>query len=1552
MKQNLFTSLIASLLMLVPFGTSAQRILQPAGRGVVAVYRSGGRSVTSAGGTNSSLISWRKLAQEPEGTTYNVYSRPYGGSSWTKMNSKPLQVTNYVPSGLTNNTEYAVTAIIGGVEGKKSEPFRYKTQAWPNVWFDFDYDNKVIARNDYRTKFVWPMDLNGNGEVDAVVVDRLYAGAGEVDADGDNADVNLTTSHKIQAYKLDGTLLWTVDIGPNINICGGQNDMVLAYDINCDGKCEVIIRSSDGTRFWDKQNETWGKYVGGSETGDTDGDGVIDYSKQSVMLPPFYISVIDGATGAEIDYSELNYSTVTDGSDTWTRDGRAQYMSFSYAVLEGHFSICYLDGIHPSLVMECQDRDTNKVHHTYVFSWDFDWTNGVPSNWHHSHTFTPAGKSPGYATFHQLRVADVDGDGLDEMCQGGYSVNPFKGTYHSPGIGHGDRFIISDINPSRPGMETYAIQQSALLGQVIYDASTGKRLKEWYLPGVYDVGRGSCMDIDPSHKGYEIYSFTDDYIYDCKGEKTSYTRSACGITTMFEGVWWNGDLQREELSSPGGSGWGTNLMITQVLNKARLVEFSQESTWATHGGTGTRPAFMGDIVGDWREEVILAKQNADQCTGLVGYTTAMPTTYSIYCLQQDPHYRGDCTTRGYYQHPNTGFYLGGGMPLPPLPPVFTADLRWQGGSSVESGFATFHMTASAPYADGKSLMFDLSGDNSQPIALGQPLNATTLYLMNPRGHDYTFTGKGTTGTGRLIKSMQGTATFNAGLGHTGTTLISEGTLCVNGTISGPVELRAKGTLAGNANLNDTIIFEGALNHEGCRLKPGGNIIASKKSMVIPGNVYLEVDAVMPQPDNPLSGYLLVEGDLTFSGTNYITVNLESKEYAEYDIARCTGTLTCDVTKLKTRGLEGVNYDLEVKDNRLLLIVHENREPADGVVWTGALSNAWDYKTQNFALGGSPAETPTAFVSGDGVIFTDDAPRKGVTVNEMMVTSGVTFQSGKYTLSGDGGISGDGDVTVERDADVTLNMKYSDYTGKTIVNGGTLTIPNFYDGGQKSALGSSPAKNGYLQLNGGTLVLSKDNMGTDRQITLTDTATIRIAQSGSALSMKGQVNGTGYLVKDGAGQLNFTYGGTNPFAGLIVKKGIVAQGAWNSTFGKSGSPMLLAGGEVHQIDVNSTSTVPTLNHVITVEEGTTNKIVGSSRGKINGSIKGSGNLTIQTKYVRCDIGASFAQFEGQLTAQGDGGNFRLMSNVTDMSKTRLVIAAGTYVSHNASGGGSEVSATLKIGSLSGTATDATLGGDSSTYQVGYLNTDTRFSGLAKCARLTKEGTGKLTLVTPGHTAPITVNGGTLELSNTGSTVFTTGLITVNDGGTLQGNALATGVVANKGATVTAGISGIVGTLRLNGALRMNAGSTLLCKVSKSSNDKFTVNGAITHNGDTLLLRVAAGRTLAAGDELTIFNSGFASATGTPFVKCDAEDCNYVFDISTLNTDGKIRVMETTAINPHAIADASLVDVYSTDGQKLRSQVPHLEALRGLPANVYLVKARRPDGQTVTVKEVAR
>ena len=563
MRKTIIALIMATVL---PCATQAQRIQQKLGRAVVAVTDKG----------QNVLVSWRKLAQEPENITYNIYKRSGGTGEYTKVNAEPVKKTNFktTRSAIPYGSELAVTTVSGGVESAKSAPFMFKEQAYKDVFLDIDFETTILNPDDYKVKYAWPMDLDGDGEFDAVLVDRLFTG-----------DI-LTGSHKIQAYTFDGRCLWTIDMGPNVDICAGQNDMVVAYDINCDGKCEVIIKSSDGTRFWDSQANTWGKYANGSETADTDGDGITDYRKQGKRNPPFYVSVVDGRTGAEIACNELKYEEVKDGADSYGRDNRTDYMDDNhgteYAFLCGHFAICYFDGVHPSLVMECLNRTkSDKKHHNYVFAWGYDWTGGKPSDWHHYYTWSRNDKTPWPAEFHQLRVADTDGDGIDEMLQGGFGVNPRKGMVFSAGIGHGDRFDVSDIDPDRPGMEVFAIQQSELMGQVLYDAATGEHIKEWYLPSVFDVGRGRCMDVDGGHKGYEIFSLLPN-LYDCKGNVIKE-----GTTTYpMEGSWWDGDLQRELIGTPGGSGYGSNVMITKY-NGTRLIEFSKESSWAVHSGWAT-----------------------------------------------------------------------------------------------------------------------------------------------------------------------------------------------------------------------------------------------------------------------------------------------------------------------------------------------------------------------------------------------------------------------------------------------------------------------------------------------------------------------------------------------------------------------------------------------------------------------------------------------------------------------------------------------------------------------------------------------------------------------------------------------------------------------------------------------------------------------------------------------------------------------------------------------------------------------------------------------------
>ncbi len=1487
---------IAAIVMLLLSMTSsihAQRLQQQLGRGVVAV-RNGSKV----------LVSWRKLAQEPESAHYNVYV------NGAKLNASPLSRTNFATttSRVANGAQVTVALVVDGVEQAQSTPYIYKTQAWNNVVTRIDFETRVLTPNEYKAKYAWPADLDGDGEYEWVV-DRL------------STTSIRTRSHKLQAYKTDGTCLWTVDLGPNVNIDAGQNDMVLAYDINCDGKAEVIIRSSDGTRFWDAANDTWGAYVGGAPTGDTDGDHIIDYATQAQRNPPYYISVIDGMTGAEIDHAELHYAEAYDGANRYGRDNRSDYRSddeyCEYSTMGGHFCICYFDGIHPSLASESMVRDAGGTHHVYFFSFGYDWVNGVPTNFHHEYTWSRNDKRPWPAEFHMVRVCDVDGDGIDEMVPGGYGVNTRKGMVYSAGIGHGDRFRISDIDPDRPGLETFAIQQSDLLGQLIYDAATGEHIKEWYLPSVYDVARGECMDVDASRKGYEIYSFVDrSLLFDCKGNVISNT----GTDYPYEGIWWDGDLLREVLGSPGGSGYGSNVIINKYGGEKgnRFLQPSSESGWQVHAGWAVRPLFMGDIMGDWREEVALMVQNDETSTGMVVYSTDLETSYSMYCLQEDPHYRLDCTTRGYYQAPNTGFYLGAGMPYPQLPPVMVADViaagsTWSAGSN---GFTNYQRTAAATYADGQSVLLDLTAPAQ--IAVEGNVQPGVVYAMPVKGQTIELTGGGAlSGTMDLWKSQQGTLVLGTGVAYTGKTIISEGAIETDADLTTTtLDLRARGTLAGNARVGD-VVLEGALNYEGGRFSPGTQVepfgqITFTKGLDINQPAYFELNV---QTEGEVrSDVVRVEGDL--SVTKPLVLNIKTADAkllpGTYQLVHYTGAFKGQDANISVMGLAGLSYNIEVGNGAISLVVKEQREASAGVVWTGAGSAIWDYQTENWLLG----DAATDFVAGDAVCFTDDAQRTTVTLNELMPVSRVTVAAAKnYTFSGtEGGFSGEADLIKEGTGTLTVNNTKSTYTGATIVSGGTLTIAELADGGRPSSIGAASDAATNLRIGCATLNVNNPNASTTRALTLTDSATINV--NTGAVNLRGRIEGRGSLTKTGAGQLTIGYGGANTWAGgTTLNAGTLAMGAWNTTFGTATSDITANGGTLRVFDNNSTSAVPSLRNRITIPAGKTLTIAAGSRCSIAGTLLGAGTLKISFPYVRGDFSTNTSAYEG--TVEVTGGQFRVTtSSGLDLSKGTLRLDAGVYAVHVSGGGSSEQNWTSRIGSLASAAADATLG--TGTWNVGYLGKNDTYAGKFTGA-LNKYGDGTLTL-TGASTGTLNIYAGTVVAAGTSAPV-TTGALTVRNGGTLAGRGQVQAVSVQGGGTIaTAPSTSTVSTLTVNGTLSVARGGIVAVKArntgTRTTSDAFKVAGRVSLNNPTFAITVLGSNDLAEGSELAVFTgAGTVTVSGTPTITPAVPAAGLKWDVSRLASEGVIAVVaDPNAVNAPSVS-AEPQAVYDIAGRRV-------------------------------------
>ena len=1565
--------LLQSALLLVGLicfqGADAQRLHQRLGRGVVAVQRSG-----------NVLLSWRKLAQEGDSVKYNIYTRQAGsGDSYTKLNGEPLSKTNYssTTAELPYNTEVAVTAVAGGKESEKSEPWLFVKHSNANAFVDINFETTLLNPNDYKCKYVWPADMDGDGEIDTYIVDRLYCGQGssadEDESEDDTSDTTTgttqATQHKLQAYRADGTCLWTIDMGPNVSIDAGQNDMVTVYDIDCDGKCEVLIKSSDGTRFWDQQAGTWGLYAKQSAVADVDGDGIIDYAATSNTSrnPPFYISVVDGLTGAEKYFAELNYGEVTDGKDTYTRDNRSLYMNQKgYYQMGGHFAVTYDDGLHPALLMECLDRQRDESpapgHHNYVFAFGFDWVDGKPTNFHHYYTWSRNDKTPWPAEFHQLRVADVDGDGIDEMLQGGYGVNSKQGMVFSAGIGHGDRYFVTDIDPTRPGMETFAIQQSNLIGQYLYDSATGKHIKEWYLSSAYDVGRGAAFDIDPDHLGLELWSYAGAKPWTAQG-KTMDDATRGDIT---DGIWWDGDLGREQISQNGGSGYNSNLYIAKTttsgsshLNDLFRQQYTRTdgTTGTVRGGTGTRPAFCGDIVGDWREEIILMKQDANTSTGIIGFSTDIASDHSMYTLLEDPHYRLDCTTRGYYQTPNTSFYLGYDMKQAPLPPFMVTELRYKDGAVLgrgAAGFTSFDQTTAMTYEDGKSLMFDMSGDNTQTINIMGEVRPSAVYVMAPKGHDYTFGGDGRlSGDMTLYKSMQGKATFTGDFCFTGNTVVSEGELDVNGKIAGMVVLKANGTLGGNATLDGGIAFEGSLNYAGCRLAPGAGAgivgalrrsatsaaegkpsatiegvgafasnataegtageerfgtITVNKDVTLPGQVYVELDVDLA---GGKQDRFVVNGNLTLQGKNTFTINgADTVSKGQMVLAECTGVLTANVADLDVLGLDGKNWTISIENNKLVLSIEKSRDAAQNVIWTGSESGAWNFKDKNFKLNGGA----TSFVTDDEILFDDTAEQRDVTIDRTLVTKGLTFHfnNGSYTLSGEGSLGGEAYFTKKGKGELTIGLSENTFTGAVSLQEGSVTVKTLGNGGVASSLGAAPADEGNLTLGNVRLTVLDDNCATDRVMTLTgDTAEISVA---GAMSVTADIKGANtVLVKSGAGQLNLTYKGPYSYKETVVKEGTLNQGNYLTFFGAKDSKMTLMGGKVKLVENKTSSTIPTYTYPTVVAEGTESTVQGSFRSNILGSFTGKGTLIIYGGGDRCAIHSDFSQFEGTLKLQG--GNALWRETVKDLPLTDVVIDGKITLQNITNKFVGNANTKKTLGSLASTYSDARLG--AGVWTVGANNHDAVFNGqLVSASAVTKVGTGTWTLNSAKNTSDIDVSEGRVILFS-----GTSGSVSV-----AKGAALAFGDGATKCSAPKIGTD-----------LTVNGGRVCF-NVDVYRNDQFTSVKAVTLDSAVISVECINGRTLAEGDEIVLFKA-FDSLSGTYTI----ESSQYVFDDTDFLTTGKLRVKGTV----------SGIDAVSVEGTETEQVYDLQGRAYGKDAKVRGVRiVRQHSGGKTVVRKLAR
>lgn len=590
---------------------AAPREMERLGRGVVAVRKS----------TTAVFVSWRLLGLDPAGIAFNVY-RSAAGAAPVKLNATPLTGgTNYTDSSanLAVENAYTVRPVVGGVEQAASLPFALTGghAVEPVVRIPL----AALPGEGYETKYVWVGDLDGDGEYD-YVLDRL-----QTRTIAGNNDIAIGQQY-LEAYKRDGTRLWQIELGPSstnvynitpgaATIGVGMYDGVTVYDLNGDGKAEVVLKVAAGVKF---------------------GDGTMFTNANPEQQ---FIAVLDGLTGVPLA----------------TRAFPATYAQAGK--LGTQLGIGYANGVTPSIYFWGRNRNADKSFNDVFASWSWRGGNTITEDW-----LLPKPAGQNLQASHQMRIIDLDGDGKDELTTGNFAINS-NGTlrYALPGVIHGDRFYITRMTPTSTDLDGYGIQQdnpSGLL-EYGYNATTGALTWTHSAPvgSIIDVGRGLVGDIDPRFPGFESWSFSG--VYNWASNALTEPNTAL-YPWPAHALWWDADLQTELLNETKLEKWNPLAPAVSGSQPRLLTLWKYDAALAYRN-----PMFIGDILGDWRTEVVLLNPAH---TELVIFSTDIPTPTRLYTMPHNPGYRTHMTIKGYLQSPYPDYYLGTGMSEPAAPNIY------------------------------------------------------------------------------------------------------------------------------------------------------------------------------------------------------------------------------------------------------------------------------------------------------------------------------------------------------------------------------------------------------------------------------------------------------------------------------------------------------------------------------------------------------------------------------------------------------------------------------------------------------------------------------------------------------------------------------------------------------------------------------------------------------------------------------------------------------------------------------------------------------------------
>ena len=554
-------------------------------------------------------FSWRMTLEDAAGLQFDLY-RSSGGGAEVKLNKEPIDRTS---DFLDRTVDYTVdnrwtlkattgeVAIWTRLKGEERNPYLSVPVCKPE-------DGEIAGESfTYTANDCSVGDLDGDGEYE-IILKWFPSNSKRPPQRG------FTGNTYLDAYKMDGRRLWRIDLGPNVR-SGAATTNFLVFDFDGDGCAEICCKTGDGTvdglghrigdaqadwRTWDKKSPTYGKIVNGPE----------------------YLTVFEGRTGKELDSKE--YIPTRYPLDGWGGVG-GNCGNDNTGGRSDRFTagVAFLDGKTPSPVMV-----RGWYGRTVVAAWTF--TNGALK-----HTWTFDSAAPGWEAYsgmgnHSVTVADFDGDGCDEICVGAMTVDHDGKGLFTTGLRHGDALHAGRFIPSRQGMQVFGVHENEGDNEIVkrtpavamFDGATGEII--WQDGLGQDAGRGVAADIDPRYDGAECWCNIGGLRRGDTGEIISNRKpDSCNFT-----IYWDADPLAELLDHVSISKWNWNTESTDLLLKAERV--------VSNNGTKGNPCLSGDILGDWREEVIWPSE--DQ-TELRIYSTTIPAVDRRATWMNDRQYR-------------------------------------------------------------------------------------------------------------------------------------------------------------------------------------------------------------------------------------------------------------------------------------------------------------------------------------------------------------------------------------------------------------------------------------------------------------------------------------------------------------------------------------------------------------------------------------------------------------------------------------------------------------------------------------------------------------------------------------------------------------------------------------------------------------------------------------------------------------------------------------------------------------------------------------------------